>query len=671
MKKSFLILFLIFSFLIVPVNAESGSMSVYVFTSKTAYTFSPDSSGGKDFNTLLIDYSDYNTPVTFRAYNTFTAATKSAASTTFTITSGGSGGGIVSYRLSDKSIEWNFDNTTVTSSVIGLTYASNIFADLTTVGEYYSNSGVSLTKPMCIEGGGNHCWFVGSPVISYDADVAANTQLTYSVTYSPFLFNQTPATVFNASIYNRLGNSKVTLYNATGANYFTEPSYYSTPLWFSDIYGNQLWMKMETSTGGISTKLINATVGAGGGTGFSPTTNQILSSKSIYNDTETVLLYGGFFPASNEQDTGYVKILAGGTGQSVGEFSFDTTLTNTFNIFTTLDTGYYAANLYGYLTTNDCAGTTGYAICYVNHGSVNFQVMNQSGNLSIRWIASLPNSTTTLNTYPSIAWTNSTGNDIVTVYDNSGSVKLLYWINNTGQYVSQYGNLLSLWVPSDPKYIGTWRARITNGSNSSHYVEANLNVVSATSGYANNSLGISMYWDKSTAAVGETVALHWTTGTYSGAYQVKIIDSNAYVKRTDAFTAAPGQTQQQSYFFNSLGTYQGQFIDANNTIQASANIVIQTMPATPTPTPEGGAAGGTSNLLSGNFILIILVLLVFVEIGQKIGDFMGAVVGFGSGFIVLGVIGVMPLWALFLFAIIAICAFAVMVGGKIIGVGKD
>lgn len=112
--------------------------------------------------------------------------------------------------------------------------------------------------------------------------------------------------------------------------------------------------------------------------------------------------------------------------------------------------------------------------------------------------------------------------------------------------------------------------------------------------------------------------------------------------------------------------------DNNNTRYASTTFrVSSTAAATATPTPKS-IAENTNSLMSGNFITIILIMFAFLGIGYSIGGFMGSVMGFGSGFIVLGVLELVPQWSLFLFAIIVITAFAV-VGGKslVSSGGKD
>jgi hypothetical protein len=89
---------------------------------------------------------------------------------------------------------------------------------------------------------------------------------------------------------------------------------------------------------------------------------------------------------------------------------------------------------------------------------------------------------------------------------------------------------------------------------------------------------------------------------------------------------------------------------------------------TPPDTPGTGPEA-TTKFLSSGMLVVLIVMMIFAGAGQVIGGFSGAVIGFGSGFIFLSVFGYVPVWALFLFAIIAITAFAVMGGKSLVGGG--
>lgn len=99
---------------------------------------------------------------------------------------------------------------------------------------------------------------------------------------------------------------------------------------------------------------------------------------------------------------------------------------------------------------------------------------------------------------------------------------------------------------------------------------------------------------------------------------------------------------------------------------SSAATVIAKVSATPT---EAGTTT-SDNLLNSGFFAALLIMIVFVGIGMEIGGAMGAVVGFGGGFIVSAIYDLVPTWAVYLFAILVLTSFAVMVGGKVAGGGN-
>lgn len=109
--------------------------------------------------------------------------------------------------------------------------------------------------------------------------------------------------------------------------------------------------------------------------------------------------------------------------------------------------------------------------------------------------------------------------------------------------------------------------------------------------------------------------------------------------------------------------------DNNNVRRASTTFSVSSSAVlTPTPTPKT-IQENTNALLSGNLVAILLIMFSFLGIGYEIGGFMGSVIGFGSGFIVLGVLQLVPQWSLFLFAIVVITAFAAMAGKTLVSSG--
>lgn len=234
---------------------------------------------------------------------------------------------------------------------------------------------------------------------------------------------------------------------------------------------------------------------------------------------------------------------------------------------------------------------------------------------------------------------------------------------------------------------GLWKARITDNGNASNFIIA---TTEATKGNPEENETIAackdaatyVCWDKKEYTQGQAYLLSFRLVPKI----TDIASLRPYIEITNpSGTVVYNQSVNFSYdgdqaaFIGSLsgsfspqaslGIYFARLKNINILgeveIRAESAAILNAGTATVTPTPD--IQSGTTNLLSGNFFLIILVLFAFLGVGYEIGDFMGAALGFGSGFIVLGVIGVMPVWALFLFGIIVITAFAVMAGKQVTG----
>lgn len=99
---------------------------------------------------------------------------------------------------------------------------------------------------------------------------------------------------------------------------------------------------------------------------------------------------------------------------------------------------------------------------------------------------------------------------------------------------------------------------------------------------------------------------------------------------------------------------------------SSAATVIARVSSVPTTAGETTS----TNLLNSGFFAALLIMIVFVGIGMEIGGGMGAIVGFGGGFIMSAIYDLVPTWSIYLFAILVLTAFAVMVGSKVTGGGN-
>lgn len=290
-----------------------------------------------------------------------------------------------------------------------------------------------------------------------------------------------------------------------------------------------------------------------------------------------------------------------------------------------------------------------------------------------------------------VAW-----GDIVYKVGKTGIVKTTSNFNSSTLTIkSPGGTLTSYGFPANSTNTtginlneeGLWKARITDNGNASNFIIA---TTEATKGNPEENETIAackdaatyVCWDKKEYTQGQAYILSFRvvpkiTDIASLYPYIEITNPSGTVVYNQSVNFS--YDRDQAAFIGSLGgsfspqaslgiyfaRLKNRNILGEVEIRAESAAILNAGTATVTPTPN--IPDGTTNLLSGNFILIILVLFAFLGVGYEIGDFMGAALGFGSGFIVLGVIGVMPVWALFLFGLIVITGFAVMAGKQITG----
>lgn len=87
--------------------------------------------------------------------------------------------------------------------------------------------------------------------------------------------------------------------------------------------------------------------------------------------------------------------------------------------------------------------------------------------------------------------------------------------------------------------------------------------------------------------------------------------------------------------------------------------------------PESGIGAQTDNFLSSGMFIALIILMVFASAGHMIGGLPGATLGFGVGIIYSTYFDILPMWALFLFAILVITVFAIFMGKGLVGGGQD
>lgn len=117
------------------------------------------------------------------------------------------------------------------------------------------------------------------------------------------------------------------------------------------------------------------------------------------------------------------------------------------------------------------------------------------------------------------------------------------------------------------------------------------------------------------------------------------------------------------------GYYEVEIIDKSNEV-VKMHLPITVTRSTAAATPPTTIQDKTDDFLSSGMMIVFIILIVFVAAGAYIGGFAGAVVGFGGGFLFCASFGLIPMWALFLFAILIIAAFAFVASDKLTGGGN-
>lgn len=625
-------------------SAETGVITVTnesEFSHNAAGT--PQSPVTIDWSKFLFDVADYNGITTFNmTINNLAALVWGYESnvTSFTCVAPNSCSGTVSYSHALGKFQWNFaPGSIITTSPIELNYAVDIFADITAQpGGGYSGATANVitsTTPMCIYTSTfGRCLintFNPASTMRYGDILNKNVNNYYNVTY-PLAGNAIIEIIKN----NQTIGTNVTIHSQTNnsASYFTETTYNTNNFTTMITQTDGIYINVTTATNNFNDVLINSS-GIAPGPSPAPTApytsvNSINTTKTTYNDTESVNIFGSFYPATSTQEdclffgfictnttintesnTGYVFIWTTGSSSPVKFTAFTPDGFHNYNLFEQLNIGTYQAQLYGFSAPGaTCQGGVVYDFplvplgCYYPHNITSFNVVNNSGTLSIVWNTKLANSTAFYGETVSVAWQNVTADDTVSIFNNNGTLIQNY---NTNLSTTRQ---LNVYIPLYT--IGTWRATIFNGSNSSDNATAYLNVIPPDAVGMNNSYGIIMYWSLATGTVNVPNQLNWNTGIYSGAYTILLTAADPTTpNQTKSFSGAAGDTQQTTFTMNKVGSYTSQFLDENMNLQQQADIFISSAPVVVTATtpPPASQTGSTISgwLASPLFWALILI----------------------------------------------------------------
>lgn len=211
--------------------------------------------------------------------------------TSFTIKSGGSGGGVVSFSRLDNKVQWAFnDDALITSTDIVLSYDKNIFTNLNRINnlvQYYKECSPDINEPAFVrveeEGGcyiGSDDDYDGSYNATYDAVVSVSSTIPYVVTYS----SNSTKTYFNFTYTKPDVLYRVIIQDSSKAPYYEEMGFTSgNSVSVVREYGKGIYFNVTSLNGKNQVITINATeelsqtpsIGASNITSFDPITATI------------------------------------------------------------------------------------------------------------------------------------------------------------------------------------------------------------------------------------------------------------------------------------------------------------------------------------------------------------------------------------------------------------
>ncbi|MCX9085674.1 MAG: hypothetical protein OIN87_12845 [Candidatus Methanoperedens sp.] len=253
-------------------EAESGKVVINDTQEKTythVYYYMDDWVTEYDvsFDKIYFDNSswDYLSALTIDLTNLYSFPPRDYQ-TSFTINSGGTGGGVVSFSRLENKVHWAFnDNAVITSSDIVLSYAANIFTNLNRRNhfvQYYRDCSPDASEPAFVrveEGGcyiGSDDDYDGSYNAAYEASVSVSSTIPYVVTYT----SNSTKTYFNFTYSKPYVLYHVIIQDSSKKPYYDEMGFTAgTTVSVFREYGKGLYFNVTSFKGQNHVITINAT----------------------------------------------------------------------------------------------------------------------------------------------------------------------------------------------------------------------------------------------------------------------------------------------------------------------------------------------------------------------------------------------------------------------------
>ncbi|KAB2946893.1 MAG: hypothetical protein F9K14_05500 [Candidatus Methanoperedens sp.] len=279
-------------------GAESGKVVVNDTQEKNythVYTFGNGNDWATEYNVLFdklyFDTSswDHLAALTINLTNLYSFPPRDYT-TSFTIRSGGSGGGVVSFSRLNNKVHWAFnDNAVITSTDIVLSYDTNIFTNLDRINnlvQYYKDCSPDTNESAFVrveEGGcyiGSDDDYGGSYDATYETSVSKSSTIPYVVTYS----SNSTKTYFNFTYSKPDVLYHVIIQDSSKKPYYDEMGFTSgTTVSVVREYGKGIYFNVTSLQEENQVITINATeesqqtpsIGAPNITSFSPTTSTV------------------------------------------------------------------------------------------------------------------------------------------------------------------------------------------------------------------------------------------------------------------------------------------------------------------------------------------------------------------------------------------------------------